>query len=129
MPQVVNHIGQLSRIADELGELNKASSIFGGMKNTTYTLLILELLALGFGLYHFIHDNSVLAATAFALEIFLIAFHAFGMSAERHLHEHHEGQIDRLKDELYEKEEYMYGVAEAYNIRVRRWYRRGRHFR
>jgi hypothetical protein len=49
--------------------------------------------------------------------------HLVGMSIERQLHHENTHRIDLLQDEVDDKEDQAQGVAEAFNLRIGRWYR------
>jgi hypothetical protein len=124
--RVANHQGQLTRIADDMTRNDHESWIFGRMSIFKYILYIGEIAALGLGIFHLTHGLELQAITAFGIELFLIIIHYFASAHERQLHTNHEERVRELRDELWAKEEDMFGTIEAFNLRVRRWYLRVR---
>jgi uncharacterized membrane protein len=124
--RVANHQGQLTRIADDMTRNDRESWIFGHMSMIKYVLLAGEVSALGFGIMHLYHGLTLLALSAFGLEILLLMIHRYASGYEQQLHANHEERVRELRDELWAKEEDMYGTIEAFNLRVSRWYLRAR---
>jgi hypothetical protein len=122
--RVANHARQISRIGQEARETNRNSEALGRMRVLGYVMVVLELCTLGFGVYHLLHGDFFMSAVALAIEISLGVLHLTGMSSERILHQNNHNRINRLGNECDDKEEDLLGVADAFNIRVSRWYNR-----
>jgi hypothetical protein len=123
---ITTHTGQLTRIGDDMVTTCEDSETFGHLRILRWFLYAGELIAPGFGLFHLSHGATGPAITAFAIELFIIIVHIIESTIERRLHHNHEQRVQSLRDELMDKEDDMIGTAEAFNIRVRRWYRRVR---
>lgn len=124
--RVANHQGQLDRIADDMSRNDDEAWIFGRMSIFKYILYFLEIVALGLGIFHLTHGLALQAAASFGIELMLIIIHFFASAHEKQLHNNHEERVRELRDELWSKEEDMYGTIEAFDLRVRRWYWRVR---
>jgi hypothetical protein len=123
---ITTHKGQLTRIGDDMHLVCEDSGIFGQLRIFRWFLYTGELLTLGVGLFHLAHGAGTIVIGALCLELFLIIVHLIESTVENRLHINHERRVQSLRDELMDKEDDMLGVAQAYNMRVQRWYRRAR---
>lgn len=123
---ITTHTGQLTRIGDDMVTTCEDSSVFGQLRIFRWFIYAGEFAAAAFGLYHLSHGINALAIGAFCLEVALIVAHVITSSIEKRLHINHERRVQSLRDELMDKEDDLLGTAEAFSVRVRRWYRRAR---
>ena len=124
--RVADHARQLNRVGEDIGRLTDDSFIFGSLRIFRGSLYMGEVAAGGFGLYHLAHEIGPIVVAAFSVEVFIVIVHIIKSSFEKRLHGNHERRIDSLREELREKEDDLLGTAAAFELRIRRWYRRAR---
>jgi hypothetical protein len=126
---VVDHRAQLLRIAEEIGDITRASKRYGSMRIINYVILVAIVIVAGFAYNHWAHDRTHETIIALLIEIGLLVLHALVMFIEHQGHSDHEGRIRRMQSELRTKADSLLSVARALNLSIRRWFgRMGRRY-
>jgi len=118
-----DHKKQIRRIFVDAKDIRKNAQALSELNVAGPVMVLIELCTLGFGFFHLIYGDFFLSAIVLSFDIALLILHLTGMSFERRLHHGNTARLDRLIDECEEKANDLLDTAEAFNIKVRGWYR------